>query len=256
MKRGRAAWVLVFAMTAVGAIVTYDRCPGCIPRDRINDNCEWTGDARFPIDSAEQGHRDHLTQDAQLAEELAIRNADAEHGRRFAVAHHGGLLDNGRFRQECLSQLFGAIEDHHGATADEIQLARGVRNPVFDLAVVLLFLPFYSLVAVAVCRWLNRRFPPDEPLARMIATGLVSMAIAFLGVQCFRLWGAVWEVIRVGNGHMTSIRVASTTRWVHQYAGADLLGAILVFWLVALIGSRFVTDLEYAPGTCNPGPWL
>src|SRR6202008_2592072 len=112
-----------------------------------------TGDTRRPLDSGNADHRAHLTEDAQLAEELAIRNADAEHGRRFAVAHHGGLLDNGRFRQACLSQMFRAIEDNHGVSADEIQLARGVRNPVFDLAVVLLFLPFYSLVAVAVCRW-------------------------------------------------------------------------------------------------------
>ena len=70
------------------------------------------------------------------------------------------------------------------------------------------------------------------------------MAVAVLGVQCFRLWGGVWEVIRVGNGHMTSIRAASSTGWVHQYPGADVLGAVLAFWSVALIAHRRFADAE------------
>ena len=253
MRRRLALWLLLLMVMSVGAAVTYVRCPGCIPRDRVNTACQWTGDARFPIDPQNATHRAHLVADAQLAEELGIRYADAEFGRRSGgIEHHGGLLDDGRVRAECLAKMFQAIEVHHGATPDEIRLARGERTPGFDAAVALLFLPFYALAAARVCGWLNRRFPSDERYARWIATGLVSVGVALLGIQCFRLWGAIWEVIRVGNGHMTSIRAASSTRWVQHYAGADFLGALVVFWLVALIGYRVVTDNEQAAGAGAP----
>jgi len=69
---------------------------------------------------------------------------------------------------------------------------------------------------------------------------MASVAFSFLGLQCLRLWGAVWEVIRVGNGHMTSMRAASQSRWIHHVDG-QLIGGILLFWLVALWCSRLAS---------------
>ena len=184
----------------------------------------------------------HLVADAQLAEELAIRHADAEFARRFGVEHHGGLLDNGRFRRDCLSRMFRAIENNHGVTTEQVSIARGQRSPTFDLAVGMLFLPFFSLGATVTCRWLSRRFSSDERSVRFAATAVASVGVTFLGVQCFRLFGAVWEVVRVGNGHMAGIRAANHNRWVQQYAGADFLIGILLFWLIALCCSRVVSD--------------
>ena len=211
-----------------------------------------TGGARAPARRPDAGGvrpgvraRAAVAADAQLAEELAIRHADAEFGRRFGVEHHGGLL-NGRVRHECLSRMFLAIENNHNVTSEQISVARGHRNQTFDLAVGLLFLPLYSLGATIACRWLYRRFSSNERYVGLVAMGLASIAAAFLGIQCFRLWGGVWEVIRVGNGHMTSIRAASYSRWIQQYGGADFVGGILVFWLIALICYRFLSDDEYS----------
>jgi hypothetical protein len=81
---------------------------GCIDRNRVNTTCRWTGDTAFRLDSQNSTHQEHLIKDAQLAEELAIRHADAEFGRRFGIDHHGGLIDSGRFRRECLSRMFRA----------------------------------------------------------------------------------------------------------------------------------------------------
>lgn len=242
MRRVLALWVVLFAVASGGAVVTYMRCPGCIARDRVNKSCKWTGDTKFSLEPRNPAHQEHLIKDAQLAEELGIRYADAEFGRRFGVEHHGGLLDNGRVRRECLSRMFHAIENNHDVTSEQIRVARGQRNQTFDLAVVLLFLPLYSLGATVSCLWLCRRFSSNERYVRLVATGLASIAAAFLGIQCFRLWGAVWEVIRVGNGHMTSIRAASYSRWSQQYGGADFIGGILLFWLIALICYRTVSD--------------
>lgn len=238
-------WLVVFAIASSAAVVTYVRCPGCIPRDRVNANCEWTGDSSFAFDASSTAHRQHLVEDAQLAEELGIRYADAEFARRGGgVEHHGGLLDDGQVRNDCLAKMFRKVEDSHGVSAGDVQAARGRRTMVYDGAVVLMFLPFYALAAARACRWVDRRFAPNERAARWIATGLVSLAVAVLGIQCVRLWGGIWEVIRVGNGHMTSIRAASSTGWVHQYPGADFLGAVAVFWLVALAGFRTAFDQE------------
>lgn len=237
-----AAWLLVFAVALVGAIATYTRCPGCVPRDRFNKSCTWSDETRFPLDQSKPAHRAHLVEDAQLAEELAIRYADAESGRRFGVEHHGGLIDDGRVRGECLSRLFGAIENSHDVTAEQVRVARGERSGVFDLAVVLMFLPIYSLGATIACRRLYRRFPSSEGGVALIATGLVSIPAAVLGLQGLRLWGALWEVVRVGNGHMTSIRAASYSRWTVQYVGADFIGGLVLFWLIALFYYRVLAD--------------
>jgi hypothetical protein len=233
------------AVMAAGVCATYATCPGCIDRNRANKACEWTGDTAFPIDLRNMAHREHLVADAQLAEELAIRYADLEFGRRFGVEHHGGLLENGRIRNECLSRTFRAIEASHNVSSEQVQLARGERNVTFDVAVGLLFLPIYVFAGIVASRGLSRRLSMHDRFARLIAAGMASVAFSFLGLQCFRLWGAVWEVIRVGNGHMTSIRAASRNRWVHHLDG-QLIAAILLFWLVAVCCSRLWSEEDAA----------
>ena len=251
MRQAPPVWLLVFAVTAFGAVVTYTRCPSCIDRSRFNKNCEWVGDTAFVIDRQDAAHQKHLIADAQLAEELAIRHADAEHGRRFGVEHHGGLLDNGRFRNECLTRLFSAIEINHAVTSEQISVARGQRDLIFDLAASLLFLPFYWFGAVLSGRWLCRRFSAERNV-RLVATGLVSVAVSFLGIQALRLWLAVWEVVRVGNGHMTSIRAASSARWPQHYVGADFATGIFLFWLIALYCCRTQSDDERSADIGGP----
>ncbi len=237
-KRRLVLWLLGCAVVISGAAATWVRCPGCIPRDRVNTACEWTGDTSVTVDPGNPTHWAHLVEDAQLAEELGIRYADAEHGRRFGVEHHGGLVENGRVRQACLSEMFAAIERNHGVTPDRIRAARGHRNAAFDIAVVVLFVPFYAVAAGVACRRLYGRFGADAGYVRWGAVGVASVAASLLGTQCLRLWAGVWEAIRVGNGHMTSIRLASQTHWVKQNPGSDIVVCLLLFWLVALLLAR------------------
>jgi len=220
------AWLLIAAL------------PGCIDRDRVNTNCEWMGDTRFPIDSRNAGHQDHLVRDAQLAEELATRFADAEHERRFGYGGHGGLVDNGRVHHDCLARLVAAIQTNHGVTSEQVRAARAHRDWRFDLAVAALFLPLYWYGATVVCRGLARRFGSDEPRVRIVATGLASLVVGFLGLQAGQLWTAAWETVRVGNGHIGGFRLAS---WVHPWAGhvgALFIGAALLFCLIAAASRR------------------
>ena len=253
MKGLLPPWTLLFALIAICAVVTYMRCPGCIERERANKTCEWTGDALFAFDPRSAAHQAHLAKDAQLAEELAIRYADAEAGRRTGIDHHGGLIDNGRFRAECLSRMFVAIERAHGVTSAQVQAARGRRNRTYDLAVVLMFLPLYSVTATLACRWLFRRFSSDERRARLVAVSAASVGLSVLGSQALRLWGAVWEVVRVGNGHMTSIRAASYTRWLSDVSRRGLaIGGVFLFLLIALLCYWAVSDDEHSTNVLEP----
>jgi hypothetical protein len=49
-------------------------------------------------------------------------HSDAEAGSRSGGDHHGGLLDQGRFREACLPRMFSEIEASHAVAADEVQL--------------------------------------------------------------------------------------------------------------------------------------
>ncbi len=250
MRPLHAAWLLGLVAMAGGVWATYVTCPGCIDRTRVNKTCEWNGDTSFPLDPGNEAHRQHLVADAQLAEELAIRYADAEFGRRAGVEHHGGLLDNGEFRRECLSRMLNAVERNHDVTAAQVRVARGQRNRTFDIAVGLLFLPLYLLGGIAASRWLSRRLATHDRFVRLIAAGIMSVAFSVLGLQFLRLWGAVWETIRVGNGHMSSMRAASQSRWVDHVDG-QLIGGVLLFWLVTLCCSR-IAALEPAAEDRHP----
>lgn len=252
MKSLRAALLLGLAVMAGGVSTLYVTCPGCIDRGRINSACDWTGDTAFPVDASNAAHQKHLVSDAHIAEELAIRHADVEFGKRFGVEHHGGLIDGGSFRRECLSRMLLAIESNHRVTSEQVLVARGRRNLIFDVSVSLLFLPFYIVGVIAATRWVSRRFPPDERFARWVSAGVGSIVVSFLGLQCLRLWGAVWEVIRVGNGHMTSIREASQNAWMHHVDG-QLLGGILLFWVVSVCWSALGSVEHGTDGREPPG---
>ena len=235
MKRLFVPAVVVLGVMSAGVWTTYKTCPGCIDRTRANSNCEWTGDTAFAVDPLSVAHRRHLVADAHLAEELAVRHADGEFGRRFGVEHHGGLLNEGRFRRECLDRMVQAIAQNHAVTPEQVDVARAQRDLRFDVAVTLLFVPFYALAAIGAGRWVFRRFSTEERAARLVALTTASLAVSLLGILFLRLWGAVWETIRVGNGHIgTGIRSAAAAKWAREIFDEQLIVAIVLFWLIAL----------------------
>ncbi len=238
-----APWLLLLVAMSGGLAATYARCPGCIDRDRVNRTCEWTGDTPFPLDSQNPAHQQHLIADAQLAEELAVRYADAEKQRRVGgTACCGGLLDHGRVRNDCMAHLVDTIEKSHAVTAEQVQVARGQRNRTFDLAVGLLFFPLYSFGVTIACHRLRLRFSSDQRSVQLVATGLASVAVSLLGLPFGQLWLMVWEAVRVGNGHMSTFRAASYDPWPHEYLGVLFAAGVLQFWLIALLGCRTVLN--------------
>lgn len=249
---------LLLVVMCGGITATYITCPGCIDRTRVNSACEWSGDTRFEIDPRTPAHQRHLVSDAQLAEELAIRHADSEFNRLYGYEAHGGLIDGGRVRNECMARLVRRIETDHSVTAEQVQRARGQRNGPFDFAVALLFLPLYSVGAVTLCRRLRRRFSAHSRAVCVVATVLGSIGASAAGLQVGQLWLGAWEAIRVGNGHLSTFRAATRTQWSHQHVGVLFLAGLLVFWVIAALSFRAGTeheDLESrAPGVPRISP--
>ena len=177
MKHSFPPWLLLVVLMTGGVGATYLACPGCIDRHRGNKACEWKSDSTFPIDIRSSGHRQHLIVDAQLAEELAVRYADAEYARRFGGSEaHGGLLDEGRVRNDCMARLVTAIEHNHGVTSEQVAIARAARNPIFDSLVMLLFIPLYSCATWKACGRFRNLLSAGAGYVPLVALTLASVS--------------------------------------------------------------------------------
>ncbi len=223
---------------------------GCIDRTRVNASCQWTGDTNFPIDLENAVHRQHLVDDAQLAEELAIRFADAEHKRLFGYEGHGGLIGRGRLRERCMATLVEAIERNHAVTAEQVLDARAQRDARFDAAVLLSFVVPYALGAAGVWRLVRRRFSSDTRSVRLAALIVTSCVVGAAALLMFPLWGAVWEFARVGNGHMSSFRAARAP-WI-RHVGELYAGGVVLFCAVAFMYDRMMPDPHVSSDVPSP----
>ena len=116
--------------------------------------------------------------------------------------------------------------------------ALGRNRAGIDLAVNVPFLQLYTLAAIAVARWLWRKYPPAEhgwiPGSTMAL--FLCLAMAAGNTMVGEVWSWLAEGCRVGNGHM-SYRVHRLWRVRHR---AELFtGAVIAFWLgVAKVGRR------------------
>ena len=229
---------LVLVVAVFTGVSTATHCPGCLDRTRINKSCQWTGDNAFAIDRQNPAQRKHLVADAQLAEDLAIRSADAEFNRLYGYEAHGGLIDHGRVVRECMARLVAAIEQNHAVTMDQVASARGERDVQFDTAAALSFVPVFVFGATVACRGVQRRFASDRRAVRLVATGLASIAASVLTYQLGHLWLGVWETVRVRNGHISAFRAATWNSWPQHHSVALFIGAIGAFWVVALAVNR------------------
>ena len=89
--------------------------PACLPRERLNVNCEWVERDGDTLNLRNSSDQQHLNQDVDIAIEVVMRSADAEHGRRYGYSAHGGYVDGG-FRDACRDKVFAAIANVHGLT--------------------------------------------------------------------------------------------------------------------------------------------
>ena len=207
--------------------------PGCLPRDRLNLDCEWIEPDRQPLDVNNRSDQQHLHRDVDIAVELIFRNADAEHGRRYGYSAHGGYVDGGRFRDACRDKLFAAIADAHGLTVDQVRDTRAHLSRDWRIVLIasLPFGLFYYLVALVLCRMWMARFSADEQRLRFVALIITSAVASAAGVQLALLWFNIAEMLRVGNDHLGQVRAFPMST---PYLTTMFITGLMLFWFAAL----------------------
>src|SRR5690349_23761481 len=103
----------------------------------MNAACAWTNDPPRALDLRRAADRRHLDRDAETAEELAIRYADAARGHRSG--HFAGDAEYAGARERCMATLVDAAAAAHGVDRRDVVDAIGRRPTGVDLAVPLSF---------------------------------------------------------------------------------------------------------------------
>jgi hypothetical protein len=212
---------------------------GCLPRDRFNKNCEWSGDVSRSLNLSDMRDREHLGVDAQLAEELAQRYSDFKHKERSGYEGHGGYLQNGQVTRGCMDRMFGEIERAHGVTREQVFAARFYRDWRFDLAVLLSFVVFYVIGSAAMCRLLARVVGHHGSRFWVIAVGVSAIVVALLGIELLGVWATTAEMIRVGNDHIGASRAAKSP-WFNPWGRH--------FWELLVAGSLVFSTIAWLRG--------
>jgi hypothetical protein len=126
---------------------------GCVRRDGRNSDCQWPGEKPVRAPTAR-----HLSEDAEFAEDLAIRHADTHHGLRTPKS--GEAYASARDR--CLGSLYETTAREHGVPVNAVSGALGRNRGYVDLVEYLSFFLLYCCVSIALARWIWRKYAPVE----------------------------------------------------------------------------------------------
>lgn len=194
----------------------------CLPRERLNASCRWTGDAAAPP-SGERARRAHLIEDVQVAQELGIRHADSTMHRLNTPGWRAA-------QARCTDAMLGEIARRHSVSPANVAALRGARVLWIDLVAIVLpvAVAFLAVTAVATRRLAARHAPGERgPAVIVLAVWTPVAAAVALGLtQC---WGASVEEWRSHSDHVSYRAVqlpASRHPWLIAVGAAALFAAV------------------------------
>lgn len=176
----------------------------CLPREGRNSDCIWPDEplAAKTLRPSDRGYAEHLRQDVEFAQELAIEHMDAEFGPRATKPRPQQTAN--QVLLTCLGSLGGQIAKTHNIPPNELAPYFDRRNPVIDAAMILPFLLLYALLATLFAGWLLRRYPPHDGIATTLTMGVLSAFVFGVGgLLAGEEWSGLMENFRVGNGHLS-----------------------------------------------------
>ena len=167
--------------TLIAALMLFLSTTGCMRRDGRNSDCRWPSET-----TTHSATGRHLSEDAEFAEDLAIRYADVHHGLRTPYYVSGEAYDGARNR--CMAVLFQQIAQEHGVPIDRVHSSLGQNRTDVDIVENLPFALLYFLAAAAAARLILKHYPPAEdgwfPGAIMLL--FVSLVFALVGTMLAR----------------------------------------------------------------------
>lgn len=198
---------------------------GCIRREGRNSDCRWPGETGN--NKNDRGPAAwHLSEDAQFAEDLAIRFADTHYGLRSGHSESNDVFTNAI--KHCGQTLFEEIGKAHGVPVSRVSQALGHNRSGTDLIVNLPFFVLYGLAAVLVVKRIWARYPlVDGWISGALVVLACSLAFGVVGVLLGEAWSTTAESLRIGTGHL-SYRV-NRLPWV-RYRGELFVTLLAIFW--------------------------
>lgn len=171
-----------------------------------------------PLNLNHASQRQHLSDDAEFAEDLAIRYADLHRG--LHTSHFEGIAEYERARDECMAALFKTIANSHNVTQQEVRQSLGHRHGGFDFAVMLSFSLLYAWVASILAHRLYRLYGAGDGRATLaIMMTVASLLASIAGVMLGEAWFGILESIRIGK------RASELSRCAHPM-GSSPFGAV------------------------------
>ena len=201
---------------------------GCVRRDGRNSDCKWPGE----ISSNHVLSDRHLSADAEFAEDLAIRYADAHFGIRSPNPSETYPAE----RDQCMERLFAEIGKEHGVPVEQVSASLGRNRAYIDMAETLPIALLYSLVAIVCARLIWHRYPPTDGYAPGITMAVfVSLVLAAGSTMFGEQWDWFVETHRIGNNHMSyrAERLFWPKHRVELFAAA-----LMIFSLAAIHSAR------------------
>jgi hypothetical protein len=226
MRMGAFSTTVLFSLIVVG----------CVRRDGRNNDCKWPAEI-----SGRSADARHLSLDAELAEDLAIRYADTHHGLHTPNWVSIEVYDAARDR--CMGSLFEQVAREHGVPVGLVSAALGRNRARIDVAVNLPFALLYCFAATALAQLLWRKYPPAEHgwIPGITMALFFSLAIAAGSTMLGEMWAGIAEGYRIGNAHM-SYRFQRL--WWARHRTGLFGGAVTVFWLAAAATARRMRSNE------------
>lgn len=221
---------------------------GCKRHPPANSNCQWPNEARGGrLDLSQSSDRQHLSEDAEFAEDLAIRYADSCCGLRSRNLEG---IEYGQARDTCMAALFQKVGSMHKVPEEEVRRSLGRRRASFDLAVIVSFAFLYGWGASLLARWLYQRYGPSEGLPTIVVmTVLLSILASIAGVMLGEVWSGIWEIHRLGNDHI-SYRAARIP-WSRHRLGLFVAGAAAFLLIAAFHRRRAMTRISKASNAAS-----
>ena len=228
---------------AVIAVLVSISLSGCVRRGGRNPDCRWPGESDANgLAPNQRGYADHLRDDVEFAEELAVEYMDARHGPRSGAFESHQAAS--RARNACLDALIGQIARSHKVSPGEVRQFLGRRSLAIDVAVTLPFVVLYVFFVRMLAGLLRRRYPPEDGwTAALVMIVLASLAVGAAGMMAGQQCSMLVENIRIGNGHLSYV-------WT-IYPGCGISSVFLLSTLYCsglLQASGFVATS--APSTC------
>jgi hypothetical protein len=170
-----------------------------------------------------------LRQDAEGAEDRAIRYADAHNGLRSG--RFESMAEYGRARDQLIEEMFKTVAAQHGVSVEQVRQSLAYRPAGVDVLVMLSFGALYAGIAYLILRRLNSN----------VMTSYLSIVWPGIAVLLGEAWAILIEQLRLGTGHL-SYRM-DRIPWGHHRLALFVAGVVL-FWIVALLRRKGPTPVS------------